>query len=491
MNRIEKWILQQKEFALQPVSTNWLGIFRICFFSYLLLMWFYHYEYKELLIGEFWKYTYTTNTIKVVLLCWLVSLVGLVTGTFTKVNAIINYICVVLVSDISKQSYIGSYFDDLMKTVSFLAIFTPIHNSYSVDKLIFKLKSQTINLTYITYLICTLGLIYTASGICKLFSMVWLNGLGIWLPLSLPHMSWNRLPEFIVDQKWMMFGMNYLVMTWELFFIPLVLWQRTRNITLVFGLIFQLSIVFLFFLPKTALGVITLYLLFLPYLNNYHLAIQTRTSKPNLYTKALYGVLILYTGLQVFISARYVNYMVNRGFKFEANHTKPIVHRKIQLKFHSLTHSFLGINSRNMFTDKSLLKQNQWVGVVRLTNNGEEWLPWIDKAGLFSSDFTLNGGWSKIMQRVLWSEESLDSGKVVRILDERGFEKALRFWMQENNVSDSNIHFKFYTRICEVPTAFEIGFLVKQKNIPWQILGKGSFVNGQFNSTLTSDIEGY
>jgi hypothetical protein len=486
LNVLKNWLSAFHVIANKSVSAHWLGIFRIAFFSHLLLMWFYHVEYKELLHGEFWNYSYTQDTISFILTCWLISLIGLISGTLTKICAVFNFICVVMICDISKQSYISSYYDDIMKSVSLIAIFTPIHYSYSIDKIIFKLKSQTTNLTYFVYIICTLGLMYTAAGIAKLFSVTWLKGMGLWLPLSLPHASWNRLPELVVEFDWLLKGTNYFIMGWELFFIPLIIWRKTRLLTCIIGVLFHISVMILFFLPKTALGVIPLYLLLVPFMlkpasSTFSLNLHTPS-----YTKTIYAIIIIYLFAQSYVTAKYVRYLIIRRITQETAETQSVNvnKRKIRLKFNSLSNAFLGVNTRSVFTDKQLLKQKLLIGVTIVKEGQEEWLPWISKDGLVSNDLTINGGWSKIMQHVLWVEEDLDAKQKNQYPSAKGFERALRYWMKKNEISDSNTHFNIYVRTCEVPSTFEKGFLIKQKNIPWQVLGSAKFEKGQFSATF-------
>jgi hypothetical protein len=491
MTRIEAWIQNQKSFALQPISTNWLGIFRIVFFSYLLVICYYRYEYKELLYGELGDFSYSQEAIKIILVIWSISLLGVIIGLFTRFNSIINFLCVLVISDISKQSYIGSYFDDIMKTVSLISIFTPIQNSYAIDKRLFSLKSQTIKLTYITFIICSLGLMYTGSGISKLFSMIWLRGLGIWHPLSLPHISWNQVPEYIVDRKWIMIATNYIIMIWELLFIPLIIWKKSRAITLLLGIVFHLLIAILFFLPQSAIGMIIVYILVLPFIEK-----KDTQQIPNLaidisIASRLKTILLIYISLQVYISSKYSYYKFRQGFNYEPNHSIPTRVNKTHLNFNSFIHFSLGINPRNMFTDKALYKKSTLFGVTKVENNSEIWLPWISEMGEFSTDFTIKGGWSKIMQRQFWSKTEIDSTTENQTFSPEGVEIALRFWMKKNNTNNHNNQFKIYKRTCIVPADFEYGYLVKQKTIPWELVGQAQFINDQFSLNLVSEENVY
>jgi hypothetical protein len=480
MKQIQDWINKCIKTLLEPVSTQWLGIFRISFFGYLLVMWYYHFEYRELLTGNFGKYTYSPDAINYLLMVWLVSLLGIIVGLFTRVFSIINYLCAVLICDLSKQNGIASYFDNMIITASLLAIFTPISHSLSIDKKLFKLNSTTTNITYITWIVCTLGLMYTASGISKLLSIAWLKGLGIWLPLSLPHSSWNKIPEYIVDFKLLLMSFNYIIILWEVLFLILIGWHKTRKIAIMIGMLLHLSIAILFYLPKTAIGMLTFYLLFGPYFSKNVLSNKLDISiLSKKYIFIMSVITIMYSGVQGYISINYMRAKIKSGFSHTQNYrTKK--NAGIKLSFYSISNSLLGINARNLFTDNSLYSTHNIIAISTVTPNSEYWLPWVNKKGEMSSDFKTKAGWSKIMQKQLWDEVKDNTNEALYIPSKKGIEHALRYWIQKNDIEDSLIYFNIYIRNYVVPQKYEHGLLFKQKEMPWQLLGHASYTNGNF-----------
>lgn len=477
---LRSFLLQQKDYMLEPVSTQWLGIFRISIFAQFLIMWYFLLYYQPLLGGEIWKFTYTPSFISTLLWTWFVVILFMIAGLFTRFASVVNYICVILICDISNQSHAGSYFNDIMKASSLLMMLMPIHHSYAVDKHLFKLPSVTPRFVYWAFLIATLGLIYTGAGLCKFFSKAWINGIGLWLPLSSPYSSLSTLTELLIDQKWLMYTINYVTIAWEVLFIPLLLWKRTYKLTILIGIIFHLGIVALFYLPKTALGVLSLYFVF----GGAH---GSKVSNPspsvdlknmNLYNKYLIGITVLLVALQAYSSMAYAKKMIARqGLK--PNYQSTYVSRKIRIGFSSLNSALLGINSRSMFTDRSLFASKTWVGISRQTTHGEEWLKIINQDGRVGHDFQLNGNWGKIMQANLWEKGQLAESRI---------EHILRFWCSKNNLQDSVNVFYIYYKTDTIAEKFEYGHLQMQKNKPWIPLGSVYVAPDSFSAAIRQPV---
>src|SRR5690554_1600910 len=131
-----------------------------------------------------------------VLLFWMGALIFVILGLFTRTAAIINYILsVAVIGTMSSYEY-HMFYSYLI--INFLFIFLPISKTFSLDRLILKLKysntlvrynpPQTVSvLAYYLPVLLGIGFFYFDSVFFKFTSPLWLNGLGMWLPSSLPQ----------------------------------------------------------------------------------------------------------------------------------------------------------------------------------------------------------------------------------------------------------------------------------------------------------------
>lgn len=193
----------------------------------------------------------------------------LLIGFYTRIAAILNYVFVVLATILFINASVGSFNDDLLRIGSLLCIFMPVSRSFSFDALVNKFTQiiprnpKTQQLNYILFLFLSLGLMYTASAFTKLVSPMWLKGLGLWIPLNIPHNKWNALPNLIINQEGLMIGVNYLVIVWELAFLFLLFKPRYYAWIVVPGILFHAGIALFFPFPLICTGPLAFYLLFL------------------------------------------------------------------------------------------------------------------------------------------------------------------------------------------------------------------------------------
>ena len=158
---------------------------------------------------------------------WFIIVFLLFIGLFTRIATIINYIFSVLIfsSAITFEyhvfyAYVG---------INFLLIFMPISRVLSIDNLIQKIKytslgqpykvdKKILKINYIVPVFVGIGLVYFDSIFHKFSSKMWMEGLGVWLPSSLPMVTWNDT-SFLLNQKWLVLFLGYLVLVFETVFI--------------------------------------------------------------------------------------------------------------------------------------------------------------------------------------------------------------------------------------------------------------------------------
>src|SRR5690606_30428913 len=114
-------------------------------------------------------------------------------------------------------------------TINFVILFVNLSRSTSLDRLIAKLKFSTSRVTYeppnntsvLSYFVIILvgiGFVYFDSVFYKFSSPLWLNGLGVWLPASVPQIT-HVNTTFLLNQKWLMLFLGYLTLVFETIFI--------------------------------------------------------------------------------------------------------------------------------------------------------------------------------------------------------------------------------------------------------------------------------
>lgn len=270
MSTFLAWINQVVASYERPRSAANFALFRILFFTHVLVMVYYTHVYKGLIFDSVPGFGRNPFPFNAFLVIWFISASCCLIGWQTRFAALVNYCCVVLVAQLYFRSGISSYYDDLMRMGSLLCLFLPVSRIASIDSIIFKTtsgqigKQNTSQFAYTFAIISTIGLLYLGSGLTKTYAPIWQSGLGLWLPMSMPYLKWNMLPNTLADAIWLLKPTNYLVMAWEILFLPLVFFKETRKIAIVLGLIFHLSIGLFFFLPKTAIGTLVFYVFFIP-----------------------------------------------------------------------------------------------------------------------------------------------------------------------------------------------------------------------------------
>jgi predicted DCC family thiol-disulfide oxidoreductase YuxK len=203
---------------------------------------------------------------------WFPVLLLMFLGLFTRFATILNYIfSVIIFSSASKFEYHVFY---VYVGVNFLLMFVPIARVFSLDNLLQKIKFSTIYKKYevnnkilqVNYFIIVfigIGLVYIDSVFHKLSSKLWVDGLGVWLPSSLPMITWNDT-SFLLNQKWLVLFLGYLVLIFEATFVFLFWFKKCRVPLLLLGIFFHIGILIAYPIPYFALTYIAIYLLLVP-----------------------------------------------------------------------------------------------------------------------------------------------------------------------------------------------------------------------------------
>lgn len=203
---------------------------------------------------------------------WFIVLGLLMLGLFTRFATIVNYIFgVIIFSSAIRFEYHIFY---AYVGINFLLIFMPVSRVFSIDSLIQKLKYSRVGFVHevdrkileINYLIpvfSAIALVYFDSIFQKLSSPMWRSGLGMWLPSSLPMVTWNDT-SIILNQEWLMKFLGYFVIVFESVFIFLFWFKSLRVPLMIIGIVFHVGILIVYPIPWFAITLIVVYLLMLP-----------------------------------------------------------------------------------------------------------------------------------------------------------------------------------------------------------------------------------
>lgn len=263
MNRIINWL---KKFDT-PVSTRGFAIFRITLSFFLLVLISSIYYYRPLIFNTIPHIAPNPFPAKLFLSMWVLVALGLMIGWQTRIMAVINYLFVVIATFSFSNSGCGSFNDDLLRIGSFLLIIMPTKQSFSIDNVLHTIKygqrqsNQTSYWNYLAALFVSLGLMYWASSLTKIYSPMWNKGLGLWIPAVMPHNKWHGI-TFYLDWQWALMAANYITVIWEFGLIFALFFKKIRPNAAWIGVIFHLVIGSIFSFPLLCFGPIPFYLLF-------------------------------------------------------------------------------------------------------------------------------------------------------------------------------------------------------------------------------------
>ena len=264
---IERLIHYFKRFDY-PVSSNSFALFRILYSFYTLGLIFQLYTHWPIYFDNITPYSISLFPAKLSLFLWLIASLFLLMGAFTKVAAIVNYLFTVLMTAFFANANISSFNDDLLRMGGFLLIILPVARTFSIDAFFNKLTyyhapKKTSYLNYLLAILVTIGLLYFSSAFTKLFSPMWQKGIGLWIPAVIPSYKWTSF-DFFVDEQWLMFALNYIVLAFELVFVFLLFHKKTHLILAIVGIGFHIGIAFLFPFTYISFGPILYYSLLIP-----------------------------------------------------------------------------------------------------------------------------------------------------------------------------------------------------------------------------------
>lgn len=261
-----------RELLNNKVDAVGLSIFRMAYVIILFCEILQLFKFRNLIYdAEPFKYVGDID-VRYVFGFWFIILAMLFFGLFTRVATIVNYILgVIIFSSAANFEYHVFY---AYVGVNFLLLFMPISRVLSLDSLIQKVKytnigrpfqidRKVLEINYLVPVFFGLGLVYFDSVFRKVDSAMWMDGLGMWLPSSLPMVVWTDT-SWVLNQEYLVKFLGYLVVVFETIFIFLFWFRKMRVPFLLLGIFFHLGILIAYPIPWFALTAVVVYLLMVP-----------------------------------------------------------------------------------------------------------------------------------------------------------------------------------------------------------------------------------
>ncbi len=210
------------------------------------------------------------------LVLWAVVATCLLFGYKSQQAIIVNYIFwIVFVSFTPMQRDFDGGFDLFMIGVGLFMIFMPLGRALSVDNLVYKLqfkhqnkpdisKDVSVLVLMAPVLIC-LGFLYVDSAIHKLFAEHWRNGLGGWLPSSMPYYISALDMSWLLNIEWVQKSIGYIILVFQFSFIFLFYRRNFRPLFLLVGAGLHAGITITFNIYPFGLGMLSVYVLMVPF----------------------------------------------------------------------------------------------------------------------------------------------------------------------------------------------------------------------------------
>lgn len=256
----------------KKIDGTGLAVFRIVYSIILLCEIAQMYYFRHLIFDEVPYIHRAEIDFGIPIAIWFISVVFILFGAFTRFFTILNYIVgLILVGSIHSFEYHVFY---AYMGINFMLMFMPISKSLSLDRLFTKLKysnttfqyNPNIKVSQFYYFIIPLmglGIVYLDSVFYKVVTPMWYNGLGSWLPSSLPMMTHTNT-SLLLNQEWIVKSIGWITILFEAMFIFLFFRKKWRVIITIFGLILHLGILLEFPIPWFALIACAVYIFIIP-----------------------------------------------------------------------------------------------------------------------------------------------------------------------------------------------------------------------------------
>ena len=261
-----------KKSLSKKVEGSGLALFRIFYAIVLLCEIAQLYYFRHLIFDNVPYLDSAEIDFSIPIAIWFVVVVFLLLGFLTRFVTVLNYmLTLILLGSISQFEYHVFY---AYLGLNFLMIFIPVSNNFSIDRLLNKIKYSNTTFQYkpttkvkqFYYFIIPfvgLGIVYLDSVFYKIVTPMWYEGLGTWLPSSLPMIT-HFDTSFFLNNEWVSKGLGWLTILFEGLFIFVFFRTKWRLPCAIIGILLHLGILVAFPIPWFALTAVSVYILLIP-----------------------------------------------------------------------------------------------------------------------------------------------------------------------------------------------------------------------------------
>lgn len=476
------WIRHINHLFDKKISGSGLALFRIVYGCILLAEVFHIFHYRHLIYDPIPYIEIIEFSFGALLATWIFFIILITLGLFTRVATIMNYLFTLMV--ISSMGGFEYHLDYSLISINFILMFAPVSACWSLDRILLNsVHEDKVSVIYpYLLLFMGIGLVYFDSAWWKLSSPIWMSGLGVWAPASLPQMIHHN--QFaLLDQYPIMLFLNYLTIAFELTFLFMFRWKRARFLTIGIGLGLHLGIFIIFPIPLFAWGMISLYILLIPvsWIDRlgewFKQAIQnSRRSRtlPFPFRKEFSifprnPLFQISQHVKVRVCAFFLLGVIGMSLINIAYHIPPwrlkeipIIREKVGpllSRLERVSRQTLGVTSHALFVNSHFNGYRHIVGIVYRDNGSEKWLPVIEPDGRVGAHST-GRNWAYLTWRV--NGPDIDMERLGR-----GIMRYTAYWAFQNQVDLDETRFEVRVKKIKMPTSWEVGFLKQQMEQPW------------------------
>jgi len=262
----------------RQISATGLSVFRILaglviFQEILYLMYFRHLVFDRVPYLE-----PASPVVDLSLVLWAGFALAIICGYRTRLATSANYLMwLVFVGFTPMWLDFDGGFDQMMTGVSLVLLLVPCNRALALDPLVDKLRNpllgpradtppQTVSvLCYTLPVAGILGLLYLDAGIHKLSAEFWRNGMGAWLPPTMPYYMSPVDMSWLLDNKLAEQAIGYTLIAFQFAFLPLLWFKRFRVPLLVIGVAFHTGIILSLNIYQFGFGMLAPYALLVPF----------------------------------------------------------------------------------------------------------------------------------------------------------------------------------------------------------------------------------
>lgn len=266
-----------RESVTQQVPATGLGLFRLCYGLLTLQEIIFLLYFRHLIFDPTPYLDVEFPMIPFFLCIWAIVAVCLAAGYRCQLSAVANYIFWIVFANFTPmQRDFDGGFDQFMAGTGFFLLFLPLDRAFAIDRLrdkfqyayrqINSLKPATVSLlAYNVPVAICLGFLYFDSAVHKVFADHWRNGLGAWLPSSMPYYISALDMSGILNNEALVKGIGYLILIFQFTFIFLFYYRPLKLFYLLVGVGLHLGITLTFNIYPFGLGMLIFYLLLVPF----------------------------------------------------------------------------------------------------------------------------------------------------------------------------------------------------------------------------------